>query len=193
MGQQCEKLAELIRLYENQLANLERNKEDLVQQSFLHGLRFYEEIQWISDNSRIRLQGRNRPVQMLKIELQLDSQEAARQRMKEYIEECILKVREMIRQERGGGCGRKNCCQADVQPRIAQCVSGQSLYSGQCVQDRLEYAEQPLEALGGCSAREFRRRKVRCLLFCAVRPYDLCQARAMEAAGAMPVPIPGCW
>ena len=101
MGQQCEKLAELIRLYENQLANLERNKEDLVQQSFLHGLRFYEEIQWISDNSRIRLQGRNRPVQMLKIELQLDSQEAARQRMKEYIEECILKVREMIRQERG--------------------------------------------------------------------------------------------
>ena len=100
MSQHCEKLAELIRLYESQLANLERNKKDLVQQSFLHGLRFYEEIQWISDNSRIRLQGRSRQVQMLKIELQLDNQDAARQRMREYIEECILKVREMTRQEK---------------------------------------------------------------------------------------------
>ena len=41
MSQHCEKLAELIRLYESQLANLERNKKDLVQKSFLHGLRFY--------------------------------------------------------------------------------------------------------------------------------------------------------
>lgn len=100
MGQHGEKLTELIRLYESQLANLERNKKDMVQQSYLHGLRFYEEIQWISDNSRIRLQGRSRPVQMLKIDLQLDDNDAARQRMKEYIEGCISQVREKTRQEK---------------------------------------------------------------------------------------------
>ncbi|MEW6064576.1 MAG: hypothetical protein ACOY3U_07535 [Bacillota bacterium] len=100
MSLHADKLNELIALYEVQLANLERNKKDMVQQSFLHGRRFYEEIQWISDNSRIRLQGRTRPVQMLKIDLQLDNQDAAMQRMKDYIEECILKVREKTRQEK---------------------------------------------------------------------------------------------
>ena len=100
MSLHAEKLTELIRLYEGQLANLERNKQDMVQQSFLQGTRFYEEIQWISDNSKIRLQGRARPVQMLKIDLQLDNKDAARQRMKEYIEECILKVRKETRQEK---------------------------------------------------------------------------------------------
>ncbi len=103
-----EKLTELITLYEVQLANLERNKKDMVQQSFLHGLRFYEEIQWISDNSRIRLQGRTRPVQMLKIDLQLDSKDAAGQRMTEYIEDCVAQVREKTRLEKGEDEVRKS-------------------------------------------------------------------------------------
>lgn len=95
-----DKLRELIQLHENQLSNLERNKKDMIQQSLLHGMRFYEEIEWISDHSKVRLQGRSRPVQMLKIELSLDSSDAAGMRMKEYIEECISKVREETRQEK---------------------------------------------------------------------------------------------
>ncbi|OLN32020.1 hypothetical protein [Desulfosporosinus metallidurans] len=95
-----DKLRELIKLHENQLSNLERNKKDMIQQSLLHGMRFYEEIEWISDHSKVRLQGRSRPVQMLKIELSLDSSDAAGMRMKEYIEECIFKVREETRQEK---------------------------------------------------------------------------------------------
>jgi hypothetical protein len=95
-----EKLGELIKLHENQLSNLDRNKRDMIQQSLLHGMRFYEEIEWISDHSKVRLQGRSRPVQMLKIELALDSSDAAGLRMKEYIEECISKVREETRQEK---------------------------------------------------------------------------------------------
>jgi len=95
-----DKLRELIKLHENQLSNLERNKKDMIQQSLLHGMRFYEEIEWISDHSKVRLQGRSRPVQMLKIELSLDSGDAAGLRMKEYIEECISKVREETRQEK---------------------------------------------------------------------------------------------
>ncbi|MEN6326377.1 MAG: hypothetical protein ABFD18_09245 [Syntrophomonas sp.] len=39
----------------------------------------YEEIDLISDNSKVRLQGRSRPVQMLRIDLQLDNQESAKQ------------------------------------------------------------------------------------------------------------------
>ncbi|HBP65167.1 MAG TPA: hypothetical protein DD730_13035 [Desulfosporosinus sp.] len=95
-----DKLGELIQLHENQLSNLERNKRDMIQQSLLHGMRFYEEIEWISDHSKVRLQGRSRPVQMLKIELSLDSSDAAGIRMKEYIEACILKVREETRAEK---------------------------------------------------------------------------------------------
>ena len=95
-----DKLRELIKLHENQLSNLERNKKDMIQQSLLHGMRFYEEIEWISDHSKVRLQGRSRSVQMLKIELALDSGDAAGTRMKEYIEECISKVREETRQEK---------------------------------------------------------------------------------------------
>ena len=90
----------MITVYESQLANLERNKKDMVQQSYLHGLRFYEEIQWISDNSKIRLQGRSRPVQMLKIDMQPGDNDAVRQRMAEYIEGCISRVREKTRQEK---------------------------------------------------------------------------------------------
>ncbi|MDR3543708.1 MAG: hypothetical protein P4L69_22535 [Desulfosporosinus sp.] len=95
-----DKLRELIKLHENQLFNLERNKKDMIQQSLLQGMRFYEEIETISDRSKVRLQGRSRAVQMLKIELAFDSSDAAGQRMKEYIEECIYKVREETRQEK---------------------------------------------------------------------------------------------
>ncbi len=99
MSQHGEKLTELIVIYENQLANLERNKKDMVQQSFLQGRRLFEEIQLISEYSKVRLSGRSRPVQMLKIDLQLDNHESAQQRIKDYIEECILKVQEKTRQE----------------------------------------------------------------------------------------------
>lgn len=100
MSSHREKLGELINLNEMQLANLERNKKDMIEQSFLHGLRIFEEILWISDNSRVRLQGRSRPVQMLKVDLVLDSREQAKERMKVYIEETIAKVREDCKQNK---------------------------------------------------------------------------------------------
>lgn len=118
MSQHAEKLAELIIVYENQLANLERNKKDMVQQSFLHAQRIYEEIQWISDNSRTSLQHRSRPVQMLRIDMQLDSRDAARQRMQEYIDQCILKVREETRLEKR---------EEEVKKTVARLMSSRSL------------------------------------------------------------------
>lgn len=99
MSQHREKLNELIAVYENQLANLQRNKKDMVQQSFLQGRRLYEEIQAISEHSKVRLAGRSRPVQMLRIDLQLDDHESALQRINDYIEACILKVQDKARQD----------------------------------------------------------------------------------------------
>ncbi|MEN6326354.1 MAG: hypothetical protein ABFD18_09130 [Syntrophomonas sp.] len=99
MSQHSEKLTELLAIYETQLANLERNKKDMVQQSFLQGRRIYEEIDLISENSKVRLPGRSRPVHMLKIELQYDNQDSAWQRVNDYIEDCIAQVREKTRQE----------------------------------------------------------------------------------------------
>lgn len=99
ISQQGEKLTELIAIYENQLANLESNKKDMVQQSFLHGRRIYEEIQSISEHSKVKLTGRSRPVQMLKVDLQLDDHSSAQERIKDYIEECILKVQDKTRQD----------------------------------------------------------------------------------------------
>jgi len=99
MSLQGEKLADLIAVNEAQLANLERNKQDMVQQSFLQGRQMLEEIDLISENSKVRLAGRSRPVQMLKIDLQLDNHEAARLRVAQYIDECIHRVREKTRQE----------------------------------------------------------------------------------------------
>lgn len=118
MCQHKDKLRELIKLHENQLSNLERNKKDMIQQSLLQGMRFYEEIEWISDHSKVHLQGRNRPVQMLKIELSLDSSDAASIRMKEYIEVCILKVREETRQEKS---------EEDVKKAIAKLMYSREL------------------------------------------------------------------
>lgn len=74
-------------------------QHDMVQQSFLQGRRMHEEIDLISNNSRVLLQDRARPVQMLRIDLQLDSQESAQQRVHNYIEECIVTVREKTRQD----------------------------------------------------------------------------------------------
>ena len=71
-----------------------------MQQSFLHGRMIYEEIGRISESSKVRLQGRTRAVQALKIEMRYDSGEAAGQRMAEYIEECVKRVREQTRQEK---------------------------------------------------------------------------------------------
>ncbi len=99
ISQQAEKLTDLIAVHESQLVNLERNKKDMVQQSFLQGRRIYEEIQAISEHSKVKLTGRSRPVQMLKIDLQLDDHNLAWERIKDYIEECIVKVRDKTRQE----------------------------------------------------------------------------------------------
>ena len=99
--QQLEMLQKLLSLYETRLANLERSKQDMVRQSYLHGLQIYEELHKISECSRVRIHGRSRPVDMLKINMELeegDKGQQAFQRMKQYVEQCISIVRGDLRQ-----------------------------------------------------------------------------------------------
>lgn len=107
--QQNEILNDLLKIYETRLANLERNKNDMVQQSYLHAVQVYEEIQKITEDSAIKLPGKARPVQMLKIEmLPLEEKHAGLEKMRSYIEYCINKVRDEIKRDKKREEIRKN-------------------------------------------------------------------------------------
>lgn len=98
--QQLEMLRKLLSLYETRLANLERSKEEMVRQSYLHGLQIYEELLKISECSRVRIHGRSRPVDMLKIDMKLEEEDKgqAYQRIKQYVEQSVSMVRGDLRQ-----------------------------------------------------------------------------------------------
>lgn len=86
-----ETLTKLIRACEQRLANLEKNKNDMIQHSYLHAKQVYEEIQKISENSSIRIDGKNRPVQMLRINMEplSETEEENSTKMQSYIEDCV--------------------------------------------------------------------------------------------------------
>lgn len=86
-----ETLEKLIRACEQRLANLEKNKRDMIQHSYLHAKQVYEEIHKIADNSSVRIDGRNRPVQMLRINMEplSEVEEENLAKMESYIEECV--------------------------------------------------------------------------------------------------------
>ncbi|MDD4049159.1 MAG: hypothetical protein PHI90_10190, partial [Clostridia bacterium] len=62
-------LNKLISVCEQRLSNLEKNKNDMVQHSYLQAKQVYEEIQKIAENSSIKLEGKSRPIPMLKIDM----------------------------------------------------------------------------------------------------------------------------
>ena len=98
---QKEVLGDLIRIYANQLANLERNKFDMVTQSGLHATRLYEEIEKISRDSAIKIEGKSRPVSMLQINLEKPEIDAKNnEKMRAYIESCISLVRDDMKKEK---------------------------------------------------------------------------------------------
>lgn len=86
-----ETLSKLIRACEQRLANLEKNKNDMIQHSYLHAKQVFEEIQKIAENSSIRIDGKNRPVQMLRINMEplSETEEENSTKMQTYIEDCV--------------------------------------------------------------------------------------------------------
>lgn len=95
-------LNNFIRVCELKLSNLEKNKNDMIQHSYLHGKLIYEEIQKIAENSSIKLEGKSRPIHMLKIEMEplKDNEEENITLMKGYIENCIRIIKDDMKADK---------------------------------------------------------------------------------------------
>src|SRR5699024_10227540 len=80
----------------------------------------YEEIKFIVQKSRIRLTGKNRPVQMLRIDIpkQLDS--GARERMEDYLDSCLEIIMKYNKEE-------EDREEKKVRERLAALTSGREL------------------------------------------------------------------
>jgi hypothetical protein len=134
--QQQEMLRNLLRVYETRLANLERSKQDMVRQSFFHGLQIYEELNKIAECSRVRIRGKARPVEMLRIDMQFDDREKAMEQMKGYIDQCIAIVREDFRQ------GKKA---DEVQKTISRLMSSRELLNQLLGTERIPISAYKIE------------------------------------------------
>ena len=96
---QNEALQDFIRILEAQLANLERNKSDMVQQSYMQAVQVFEEVQKITEDSSIRLSGKSKPVQMLQIDMQpLEDRHVGIDSVTAYINYCADKIRNDIKE-----------------------------------------------------------------------------------------------
>lgn len=93
-----ESLKNVIKACELRLESVENSKKDLVQQCYYHGKRVFDEIEKVIENSSIRLEGHNRPVPMLKIEMEpLSEEKESMEKMRLYIEDCISQISKDIK------------------------------------------------------------------------------------------------
>jgi len=97
-----ESLTKLIKACEQRLANVEKNKRDMIQHSYLHAKQVYDEVQKIAENSSIKLEGKTRPIPMLKIDMDplSETEEENRTKMKGYIENCVGIIKRDMKEEK---------------------------------------------------------------------------------------------
>ncbi|OZM56441.1 hypothetical protein CIB95_11745 [Lottiidibacillus patelloidae] len=102
MLQSNEALQNLIRACEQRLMNVEKNKKDMVQHSYLHAKQVYDEVQKIAENSSIKIDGKNRPIPMLKIEMEAlrETDEENIKMMKEYIEDSVKIIKKDMKEDK---------------------------------------------------------------------------------------------
>lgn len=95
-----ESLKNVIRACELRLEGVENSKKDLVQHCYYHGKRVFDEIEKVIENSSIRLEGHNRPIPMLKIEMEpLSEEKESKEKMRIYIEDCISQISKDIKSD----------------------------------------------------------------------------------------------
>ncbi len=98
---QRDMLSDMIKIYEIRLANLEKNKYDMIVQSHLHSMQLYEEVAKITKDSAIKLSGRTAPVSMLKIDMEdPKDKEQSMDKMKAYIETRIQDTKDDLKKEK---------------------------------------------------------------------------------------------
>ncbi len=84
-----ESLKKLLDYYDIQLENIQHTKQQVVDQCMSYAAMLHEEIRTIVQKSRIRLTGKSRPVQMLRIDIPRELDGEARQRMEAYLDTCL--------------------------------------------------------------------------------------------------------
>lgn len=95
-----EKLKNMIRAYELRLEGIENSKRDLVQHCYYHGKRVFDEIEKVTGNSSIKLEGHNRPIPILRIDMELLREEKeSKEKIRLYIEDCISQISRDIKAE----------------------------------------------------------------------------------------------
>lgn len=88
-----EQLNRLIRASEQQLENLEKNKRDLIHHSYLQAKQVFEEIQKISENSTVKINGINRRMLRINLEKLSENEQENVMKVQSYIDSCITMVR----------------------------------------------------------------------------------------------------
>lgn len=95
-----ESLKSIIRACELRLEGVENNKRDLVQHCYFHGKRVFDEIEKVAENSAIKLDGHNRPIPMLKINMEpLSEEKESKEKVRLYLEDCISQISKDIKAE----------------------------------------------------------------------------------------------
>lgn len=92
-----EQLNRLIRASEQQLENLEKNKRDLIHHSYLQAKQVFEEIQKISENSTVKINGINRRMLRINLEKLSDNEQENVMKVQSYIDSCVMMVRTDIK------------------------------------------------------------------------------------------------
>jgi chromosome segregation ATPase len=97
-----ESLRKLIKACEERLSNVEKNKHDMIQHSYLHAKQVFGEIQKIAENSSIKLDGKNRPIPMLKINMEplSETEEENITKMRAYIENCVSIIKKDMKEDK---------------------------------------------------------------------------------------------
>ncbi len=115
-----ESLGKLIKACEQRLSNLEKNKKDMIQHSYLQAKQVYDEIQKIAENSSIKLDGRNRPIPMLKINMEpIDETEVENGiKMQGYIESWVNTIKKDMQEEKK---------LEEIRKKISKCMSTREL------------------------------------------------------------------
>jgi len=91
-----EQLAQILRIMESKMQQLEHSKRDLTEHAFMEARRIYYEIPKISENSAIEIDGVRKRVLEIEYEEMTDEVQA-REKMNIYIEECLQNLTQLIK------------------------------------------------------------------------------------------------
>ena len=95
-----ESLKNIIRACQLRLEGVENSKRDLIQHCYYHGKIVFDEIEKVTENSSIKIEGHTRPIPMIKINMELLSEEKeSKEKIRLYIEDCISQISKDIKNE----------------------------------------------------------------------------------------------